>query len=731
MPSVPRSEIQGGSLLRLRWRATDASWVPLKGVAGLVSAIEEPTHDPGSPEAQAFRSVLSKVPEAILVLQDGVIVFANPAACALTGRTSADLQDLAIGEVVTGWRKSEAFEALCLRPGDSSLPVEVRTASDGNSCIVTLRDASAIVAGREAEEARFHANALYQSMIEQIPAIVYVDEGGAGTTYVSPQIETIFGVSAEAYCTDPDLWRELIHPDDRELIVTEYEAFLDGTGGDLSDYRVLTPDGRTVWIRDRAKPVRDSEGRVVMEHGFMFDITELKEAEAEIQHLAYHDKLTGLPNRALFEETLELAIHRAARSDLSVAVLFLDLDNFKLVNDSLGHHAGDLLLQELAVRLSACTRDTDIVARQGGDEFLILLGDLDRNPAPGSDHESATEVAETIAGRIRDALREPFDLHGTQFFAGGSIGISLFPIDALDVETLMMNADAAMFRSKRTDPGGHTFFSTGDDDPSERLSFGSRLRHAVEAESWVLHYQPVVDLADGRMVGVEALIRWQDTNGGLVAPGEFIPVAEELGLIEAIGDWVIDEMAKQQRAWMDQGLDIEVSFNLSPRQLWSAHLAEKILAKLHAADVDVTRVVVEITESTAMAEPDRTQKILTELHSWGVRLALDDFGTGYSSLARLKHMPVDILKIDQAFVRDVQADVRMAGMVRAMIQLAQTLGMVPLAEGIETEAEYEFLRANGCRLAQGFYFSKPVPPEEILGLAALPGLLPEGARPLY
>jgi EAL domain-containing protein (putative c-di-GMP-specific phosphodiesterase class I) len=287
-----------------------------------------------------------------------------------------------------------------------------------------------------------------------------------------------------------------------------------------------------------------------------------------------------------------------------------------------------------------------------------------------------------------------------------------------------------MFRAKRTDPGGHTFFDASD-DPAERLTFGSRLRHAVEAESWVLHYQPVVDLADGRMVGAEALIRWQDTTGGIVAPGEFIPIAEELGLIEAIGDWVIDEMAQQQRRWMDQGLDIEVSFNLSPRQLWSAHLAEKILGKLHMADVDVSRIVVEITESTAMAEPDRTQKILTELHSWGVRLALDDFGTGYSSLARLKHMPVDVLKIDQAFVRDVHSDMRMAGMVRAMIQLAQSLEMIPLAEGIETEAEFNFLRANGCRLAQGFYFSRPVPAEDIPALVQRVGLLPEGARPLY
>ena len=698
--------------------------------ARIVSAIQKPTADPPSPAPQADL-ILAKVPQAILVLIDGVIVFANAAAGDLTGHAPADLLDLPVRELIPAWASDDVFEALCVRSDASELPVEVRVAGDGHSQIVALRDASALVAGREAEEARFHAEALYRSMIEQIPAVVYVVEGGEGHTYVSPQVETIFGVSAEAYCNDPDLWRDLIHPEDRDRIVAEYEAFVEGSGGELSDYRVITPDGRTVWIRDRAQPVRDSKGRVVLEHGFMFDITELKEAEAQIAHLAYHDKLTGLPNRALFERTLELAIHRAARNDLSVAVLFLDLDNFKLVNDSLGHHAGDLLLQELATRLSACTRDTDIVARQGGDEFLLLLGDLDRDPAPDADHESATEVAETIAGRIRDALREPFYLKGTQFYAGGSIGISVYPIDALDVETLMMNADSAMFRAKRTDPGGHTFFSTGQDDPSERLSLGSRLRRAVETQSWVLQYQPIVDLADGRMVGAEALIRWQDTNGGLVAPGEFIPVAEELGLIEAIGDWVIDEMAAQQRKWMDQGLDIEVSFNLSPRQLWSAHLAEKILGKLHAADVDVTRIVVEITESTAMAEPDRTQKILTELHSWGVRLALDDFGTGYSSLARLKHMPVDILKIDQAFVRDVHTDMRLAGMVRAMIQLAQTLDMVPLAEGIETEGEYVFLRSNGCRLAQGFYFSRPVPPDQILELAARPGLLPEGARPLY
>ena len=305
-------------------------------------------------------------------------------------------------------------------------------------------------------------------------------------------------------------------------------------------------------------------------------------------------------------------------------------------------------------------------------------------------------VAESVASRVHEALAEPFVLNGTEFIASGSIGISLYPQDALDAETLMKNADAAMYQSKRQEPGGYVVFATSGEDPMKKLSLTTRLRRAVEHEHWVLHYQPVVNLLDGSVEGVEALVRWQDPNGGIVPPGEFIPLAEELGLIEAIGDWVIDAMAAQQRAWADDGLDLTVGFNLSPRQLWSAHLAEKVIRKLRAADVDPSKVVVEITESTAMADPDRTQKILAELHAWGLSLAIDDFGTGYSSLARLKHLPVQVLKIDRSFIRDVHRDTGLASMVRAMIQLASGLGMVPLAEGIETAGELEFLRAHGC-----------------------------------
>jgi diguanylate cyclase (GGDEF)-like protein/PAS domain S-box-containing protein len=685
----------------------------------------EPTDDLATEVA-----LLLAAPEALLGVRGGVIASSNRRADAMAGRP---LTGWTLEEVLPGWQPVDgSSEASLVRDGLEPLPVAIITepADDDGLVVCLLRDSHDTAEAHEAEEARKEAEARYQTLVEQIPAVVYIDVEGRGTTYVSPQVERILGVTPEVYCrAGTDTWSELLHPDDRERIGREYEAFVAGEGGDLSDYRMCTPDGRVVWIRDRAVTVRDDDGRVLLEHGVMFDITEIKEAEAEIAHLAYHDQLTGLANRTLFEETLGLAIHRAARNDHAVAVLFLDLDNFKLVNDSLGHHAGDRLLAELADRLRTCTRETDLVARQGGDEFLMLLADLERGVDDASGVELEEQGATRVADRIAELLEAPFDLGGTEFFARGSIGISLYPRDAIDGETLLKNADSAMYRAKRFEPGGHVFYTGTGGDAMARLSFATRLRHAVEHEDWVLHYQPVVDLSDGRMVGAEALVRWQDAAGGIVAPGEFIPVAEELGLIEAIGEWVLDAMAHRQREWTDGALGLDVSFNLSPRQLWAPHLAEKVLSTLHGAGVAPQSIVVEITESIAMADPDRTQRILAELRAWGVRLALDDFGTGYSSLARLKHMPVDVLKIDREFVRNVDHDVRLAGMVRAMIQVAQSLDMVPLAEGVETEGEYVFLRSNGCRLAQGFWFSHPVPADEIPDLAARRSLIPGRDEP--
>jgi diguanylate cyclase (GGDEF)-like protein len=410
---------------------------------------------------------------------------------------------------------------------------------------------------------------------------------------------------------------------------------------------------------------------------------------------------------------LEAAIARARRHDLGVGVVYLDLDNFKLVNDSLGHHAGDELLQQLAERLRGCTRETDLVARQGGDEFLLLLADLDRGLGPEVGTEAGLLVAESVATRVHEALQEPFDLGGVEFFTSASLGVSLFPQDATDATALLKNADTAMYQSKKAEPGGYVVYASGSDEAVERLSLTTRLRRAVEQKHWVLHWQPIVDLDSGATTGLEALIRWREPNGGIVPPGEFIPIAEELGLIEAIGDWVIDELAHQRKVWEAQGIDTRLGFNLSPRQLWSGRLAEKLTDKLSAAGVNPHDVVVEITESTAMADPDRTQKVLADLHAWGLSLAIDDFGTGYSSLARLKHLPVDILKIDRSFIHDVDSDEDSGRMVEAMIQLAHGLGMVPLAEGIETEGELAFLRAAGCTRGQGFLFARAMPAAEV------------------
>ncbi|HET9671932.1 MAG TPA: EAL domain-containing protein, partial [Actinomycetota bacterium] len=555
----------------------------------------------------------------------------------------------------------------------------------------------------------------HRAIVEHVPAVTYIDalNDAASTLFISPQVEALSGYPADAWAGDPDLWLRIVHPDDRARAQAENQRHNE-TGEPFSlDYRIYRKDGRIAWIHDEARIVRDERGVPTFSIGVMIDITEMKRADERVAFLAYHDELTGLPSRAMFEELLGLAVSRASHHRASVAVLCVDIDDFRLVNDSLGRLAGDEVLRLVAERLRAAARETDLVARRSGDTFLLLLSDLERD---ADDVEAAVARAESAAQRILDALAGPVSAGGTELYVTASIGISLFPQDGDEAGALLRNAEAAMLESKK---GGHAYLvsNRGAMDSSAKLRFVTRLRKAVESQRWMLHYQPVIDLATGRMEGVEGLIRWIEPDGTMVPPGEFIPLAEELGVIEAIGDWVVREIVYQARAWRELDIDLAISFNLSPRQFWQPDLANGILQRVREGGIDPSRVVVEVTETSAMTDPDRAQTILEALHGGGLRIAIDDFGTGYSSLARLRDMPVDLLKIDRSFVHRVDVDPQNASIVAAFTELARGLGVTTLAEGIETEGELAFLRARGCVLGQGFLFSKPVPPEEIIALA--------------
>jgi diguanylate cyclase (GGDEF)-like protein/PAS domain S-box-containing protein len=568
---------------------------------------------------------------------------------------------------------------------------------------------------------RFDAEALYRALVEHIPAVIYLDpvaEDGQ-SLYVSPYVQELLGVTPEQWLADRYCWGRHIHPDDLYWVWDDYQqAMAQGRPLDRQ-YRMIHTDGTVKWVLEQAFPIPGPDGATEFVQGFLFDVTDRN--TEELAFLAYHDKLTGLPNRQLLEEMLGLSLARAKRHGTGAALLFLDLDNFKLVNDMLGHQAGDRLLGAIAERLRPCMREVDIFARRSGDEFLVLLSDVEGGGEGGRDRLAA--VAESVARRIVEALEEPFDLQDHSFTASASVGISLFPHDAGDGAAMLKHADIAMYESKRARPGGWTVYSGPTSGSavsaqgSERAALVERVRRAVRIRAWELRWLPVVGLADGRLAGVEALIRWREPNGGLLPPGEFIPIAEEMGLIEAIGDWVLEELCRQDQMWRAAGLEVDLAFNLSPRQLWSTQLSDMLLAHLRAADIAPQRVTVEISEPAAMADPDRAQKVMYELRAWGLRLALDDFGTGLASLARLNVLPADVLKIDRAFVRGLESDPEQARLVRSMVDVARNLGMVPLAIGVETEAEAAFLRELGVPLAQGFLFSPPMPGELVPSLA--------------
>ncbi|MDS4029672.1 MAG: EAL domain-containing protein [Candidatus Contendobacter sp.] len=428
-----------------------------------------------------------------------------------------------------------------------------------------------------------------------------------------------------------------------------------------------------------------------------------KSAEERIHHLATHDALTGLPNRTLLLDRLAQALHAAQRKQNCVGVLFLDLDHFKTINDSQGHGMGDQLLQAISQRLRGVIRQEDTLARQGGDEFILVLTDL---PEPAK--------AGWVAEHLLQALRAPFTLNQQVLHVGASIGISIYPLDATDPPTLIRFADSAMYQAKADGRAGYVFFTAElNVRVSELFTLSNELRQALEQDEFVLHYQPQIELATGRPVGVEALIRWQHPQRGLIPPGRFISVAEETGLIGPIGEWTLRAACAQGRRWQDAGLPpLSVSVNLSARQWLQPDLENQVIDALQSVGLEPRWLELEITENLLMRDTDKMIETMRRLRAGGVRFAVDDFGVGYSSLRYLKRFPVSRIKIDQSFVRDIPGDPDDAAIATAIIQMGKSLRLTVVAEGVEAPEQLRFLGEQGCDMAQGYHFSKPLPAEE-------------------
>jgi diguanylate cyclase (GGDEF)-like protein/PAS domain S-box-containing protein len=557
---------------------------------------------------------------------------------------------------------------------------------------------------KETERALREAEEQFRQLAGNIPQVFWIcDAHRHRTVYISSAFREITGLDPEMLRVRAHGWLDAVHPDDRQQVVAARKEAASGNYDQT--FRIVKPDGQVRWVRDRAFPVYDANGSVYRIAGICEDITEKKAAEVRLSQLAHFAILTGLPNRALFLDRMRQAMTLARRHDRATGVMFLDLDRFKLTNDTFGHSAGDQLLKQVGARLADCVREGDTVGRFGGDEFGIVLADM-RSP----------DDARVAAQKTLDALQMPFELESHEVFVTASIGISLYPADSDDEMELMKNADTAMYRAKESGRNRYEFYSRDMNTRSlQRLTLESNLRRALERGEFLLHYQPKASLTTLEITGFEALLRWAPGGQAIVSPAEFVPLLEDTGLIVPVGEWVVDAACRQLVTWREAGVRVvPVAVNLSARQFRDRNLAANIERILRAHDIEPRFLEIEITESSLMMSTEEAVRTLSHLKALGLRICVDDFGTGYSSLAYLRRFPLDTLKIDRSFVNEVTTNADGAIITRAVIGMSQNLGLRVVAEGVETAAQLEFLYAAGCGEMQGYYFSRPLPAGESL-----------------
>ncbi|MFN3544803.1 MAG: EAL domain-containing protein [Thiobacillus sp.] len=656
-----------------KYLARSRNWASLLGES---VRKDRPFLQPGAPDRGAFRAPASS---------DGVVRLfawqrlAERSLIAVVGLAEAPLLAPLESDAAAARRRNAVVAAVILLLGIGAALLLVRVA----------RQQKALLANEE----RYRR--LHESMVD---AYVRTDLDGRLVEW-NHAYEEMLGYTADALRGKRylDLTPQRWHEFEARIVA---EQILTRGYSEVYEKEYIRSDGTVFPVELRTFLLRGDDGAPIGMWAIVRDITERKLVEARIQHLAHHDTLTGLPNRAALARHLAQAIAAAHREQSGLAVMLIDLDRFKSVNDNLGHLVGDRMLIEVGQRLRAAVRESDIVARLGGDEFIVVLVGV-----------SDAATIEAVARKLQTALSQPYHADGYDLHTTPSIGISRYPADGDDAEALIRHADAAMYQAKAQGRDNWQFYSESlSVAAAERLRIETGLRGALQRNEFVLHYQPQLELGSDRIVAVEALVRWQHPELGLVSPDRFIPIAEDMGLIVPLGDWVLDEACAQLRRWHDVGLSgLRMCVNLSARQLQKPGLHELVAATLARHGLNAADLELEITESMAMADPAETITVLEKLKALGVTLAIDDFGTGYSSLSYLKLLPIQRLKLDRSFVGDIETDPDDASICRATASLAHDLGLSLVAEGVETEAQYRFLKDIGCNLLQGYWLARPLP----------------------
>jgi diguanylate cyclase (GGDEF)-like protein/PAS domain S-box-containing protein len=676
-------------------------------------------------ERMLLKAIINQVPELLYAKDtEGRFVAANDAVARdnglkrseeLIGKTDFDLHSLEMAQsffdieqriIASGQPMIDMEELRTNESGGTKwlLTSKFPMRDDRGEIIGLIGVARNITDRKHAEQSWKAERALFRAMIDQVPDYLFVKDTESRFVVANRAVAADIGLKPNDLIgkTDfelhpPDLARKFFN--DEQMVISSQEPMID-----IEEFVVDTA-GTRKWLSTSKVPLRNDMNQVNGIVGVSRDVTDRKRAEDQIHFLAHHDALTGLPNRTLLADRLTQALLHAQRNDSRVTVIFIDLDNFKLVNDSLGHNAGDMLLKILAERMVKCVRASDTVVRFGGDEFVVLL----------THHANDSVVASVVLDKIRAAIAEPVQIDGQLFRVTSSIGLATYPDDGADAESLLMNADVAMYQAKEKGRDNFQFYTTAMNvTAQERRVLQEGLRIGLARNQFALVYQPQVDLRSGQIFAVEALVRWHHPELGVVPPAQFIPMAEESGLIVPLGDWVLREACRQNQAWQKAGMPaITVCVNVSARQFGDYNWVKRVAQALGETGLDAKYLELELTESLVMRDVHRAVAMMQELQAIGVQFSIDDFGTGYSSLSALKSLPVARLKIDQSFVSNLPDNPDDCSIATAVISLGQKLNMKVVAEGVETEAQLAFLTDNNCDEIQGYHFSKPVGPDAI------------------